>query len=99
MGAYKLQSGSTMIGAGLNLLTNFSIAPGNQNFNGHSIPGSGAPVDVGATDQFGRFGQRSLVGIGNAVVGGLGARALINLLRNPIAPRRQLLAEIFGRSG
>ena len=45
--AYKLQSGSPMIGAGLNMLTQLSIDPGTKDFFGTTIPVSGT-FDVGA---------------------------------------------------
>ena len=45
--AYKLQSGSPMIDAGLNMLTQLSINPGTKDFYGTTIPVSGS-FDIGA---------------------------------------------------
>jgi hypothetical protein len=96
LGAYRLQTSSTMIGAGLNLLTNFSINPGGQDYFGHSIPSSGGPVSVGAGDQFGRFGQMPIMGLGNMIAGAYGMRAIAGLSRNPVTARRRLLSALFG---
>lgn len=47
--AYELLTGSPMIGAGLNLSTQFSINPGTQDYYGNAIPeGSGTGYPVGA---------------------------------------------------
>jgi hypothetical protein len=96
LGAYKLQTASPMLGAGINLLTTFSINPGGQDYFGHSIPSSGGPVNVGAGDQFGRSGQMPMIGMGNMLAGAFGMRSLVSLLRNPVTARRQLLGALFG---
>lgn len=51
LSAYLLQSGSPMLGAGLNMSTNFSITPGNQDYFGVAIPNAtagGSGFNVGA---------------------------------------------------
>jgi hypothetical protein len=49
LGAYGLQSGSPMFGAGLNLNSLFSINPGTQDYYGDRIPhGAGSGFPVGA---------------------------------------------------
>jgi hypothetical protein len=52
--AYNLQSGSPMIGAGLNLTTQFSIDPGPTDYYGTSVSASSLPVGA-ANGDFGTF--------------------------------------------
>ena len=53
--AYKLLSGSPMIGAGLNMLTQFSINPGTKDFYGTTIP-VGGTFEIGAYEGPGAAG-------------------------------------------
>jgi hypothetical protein len=48
--AYNLQSGSPMVGAGLNVTTQFSIDPGTQDYYGTSITAATLPVGAAAGD-------------------------------------------------
>ena len=48
--AYNLQSGSAMIGAGINLQTQYSINPGTQDFYGTAISASSLPVGAANGD-------------------------------------------------
>jgi hypothetical protein len=50
LSAYQLQSGSTLIDAGLNLQSKFAINPGTRDFYGNTIP-AGAGFDIGAHDR------------------------------------------------
>jgi hypothetical protein len=46
---YRLNSASTIIGQGLNLVTLYSLSVGSHDFYGNSIPNSGGNYDIGAT--------------------------------------------------
>jgi hypothetical protein len=48
--AYYLQSGSPMVGAGINLLSQFSINPGSQDFYGAAVSSASLPVGASAGD-------------------------------------------------
>jgi len=67
LSAYKLQSSSTMFGAGINLSTSFSITPGLHDYYGNSIPkGSNTGFPVGAYGAAGNQGVPK-VGVGNMI--------------------------------
>ncbi|GAB3290287.1 hypothetical protein [Hymenobacter tenuis] len=48
--AYKLQSGSTVIGKGLNLQSEFNTSPGPRDFFGTATPASGVLGNIGAVE-------------------------------------------------